>query len=35
MGKRGGGGGNAKDIGGQGLGKGVNFKLAGNRFAGP
>ena len=27
----GGGGGKAKDIGGQGLGKGVNFKLAGNR----
>ena len=29
-----GGGGKAKDIGGQGLGKGVNFKLAGNRLAG-
>ena len=27
-------GGKAEDIGGQGLGKGVSFKLAGNRLAG-
>ena len=29
----GGGGGEAKDIGDQGLGKGVNFKLVGNRLS--